>query len=279
MRKVLLLMMCIAAHSLYGYAQGDARPIVGVAQFSCEGSDKYAGLVTEKVVEVLTNAKRFQVVDRTSYDKVHAELEFQKSEAFLDSKNTVDAGVAIAAEKMITGHISKIPVYAMKNPNRTVKGYKASVDFQLKVVDVATGLSTEASGFQGQTSQIMLSPESAVTQSMISLQSELAEYFRVNFPLMGKVLKILETNKDAASTVLINLGKSQGVKVGDKLGVEYEEILDGRPYPTTIAEVAVVKLSGDDFAECSVPKKSGTEVLARFKSATPLICKLIIQSK
>ena len=162
--------MCIAVHSLTGYAQSDTRPVVGVAQFTCDGSSKYAGLVTEKVVEMLTNTHRFQVVDRTSYDKVHAELELQKSEAFIDSENTAVQGVAIAAEKIITGHIAKIPVYAMKNPNGSVKGYKASVAFQMKVVDVETGISTEATSFQGQTSEMMMSPESAVTQSMFSLQ-------------------------------------------------------------------------------------------------------------
>ena len=192
-RSILFLLMCIAVHSLTGYAQSDTRPVVGVAQFTCDGSSKYAGLVTEKVVEMLTNTHRFQVVDRTSYDKVHAELELQKSEAFIDSENAAAQGVAVAAEKIITGHIAKIPVYAMKNPNGSVKGYKASVAFQMKVVDVETGISTEATSFQGQTSEMMMSPESAVTQSMFSLQGELEEYFRKNFPLQGKILKILES--------------------------------------------------------------------------------------
>ena len=56
------------------------------------------------VVEMLTNTKRFQVVDRTSYDKIYEELEFQKSEAFIDSKDLAEQGVAVAAEYMLTGH-------------------------------------------------------------------------------------------------------------------------------------------------------------------------------
>lgn len=277
MKRSILFLMCIAVHSLMGYAQSDTRPVVGVAEFSCEGNSKYAGLVTEKVVEMLTNTRRFQVVDRTSYDRVRDELELQKSEAFIDSENTSAQGVAIAAEKLITGHIAKIPVYAMKNPDGTVKGYRASVAFQMKVVDVETGLSTEATSFQGQTSEMMLSPESAVTQSMTSLQEELEEYFRKNFPLQGKILKILECKKEAAVAILLNVGKNQGVKNKDKFQVEHIEMLDGKPYPSPIGEITVTKLSGDDFAECSVPKKMGAELLARFQSAEKLNCNLIIK--
>ena len=60
---------------------------------------------------MLTNSKRFRVVDRTSREKITQELELQKSEAFIDSDNLVEQDVAVAAEKMITGEIVKIPVY------------------------------------------------------------------------------------------------------------------------------------------------------------------------
>ena len=90
--------VCLAASALFAQAQQDTRPVVSVAEFTCDAESPYARLVTEKVVEMLTNTKRFQVVDRTSIDKIHAELELQKSEAFLDSKNRVEQDVAVAAE-------------------------------------------------------------------------------------------------------------------------------------------------------------------------------------
>lgn len=276
MRKSLLLFILFVCN-LYGYAQTDSRVVVGVAQFTCDENSPYTGLVTEKVVEMLTNTKRFKVVDRTSMDKVKAELELQKSEAFMDSKNLVEQDVAVAAEKMITGHIVKIPVYAIKNTNGSVKGYKGSVAFQMKVVDVATGVSTEATSFMGKASDLMLSPQSAVTQAMVSIQSEIEEYFRVNFPAKAKILKILKSKGDGAETILIGAGKMQGIKVGDKFIVESIEILDGQPYPTEIGEIEVVKLSGEAFSECRVPKKTGIAIQEQFKAATRLECKLIIK--
>lgn len=276
MRRVIVFLLSVLACGVTLHSQEDSRTVVGVAAFTCEGSQQYAGLVTENVVEMLTNSHRFRVVDRTSIDKVHAELELQKSEAFIDSQNTATQGVAVAAEKMITGHITKIPVYAIKNSNGTVKGYQASVAFQMKVVDVETGLSTEATSFQGKTSELMLSPESAVNNAMASLKNELEDYFRVNFPLTAKIVKILDSKNSIATKVLLAAGINQGVKVGDKFNVEYIELLAGQPYPSSIGVIKVIKVSGEFFCECEVPKKIGAELFSHFSVNDKMDCKLIV---
>lgn len=276
MNKIIPLVVMLA-YSLVGYAQADNRPVVGVAQFTCDQESPYTGLVTEKVVEMLTNTKRFRVVDRTSRDKIYDELELQKSEAFIDSKNLVEQDVAVAAEKMVTGHIVKIPVYRMKNSDGSVRGYKASVAFQLKVVDVATGLSTEATSFQGKASNENLSPESAVTQAMASLQNEISEYFRVNFPITAKISRILSEKKGVAQYVLLSAGASQGIHVGDKFTVESIEIVDGQQYPSVIGELVVKRLAGEVFSECEADKKTGLAISEKFKSGAKFVCKLIIE--
>jgi hypothetical protein len=226
---------------------------------------------------MLTNSKRFRVVDRTSRDKIDAELELQKNEAFIDSDNLVEQGGAVAAEKMITGEIVKIPVYRMKNGDGSVRGYKASVAFQMKVVDVATGLSTEATSFEGKASKECLSPESAVTMAMMSLQSEMEEYFRVNFPVTAKLLKIVKENKGVAETVLVKAGKKHGIKVGDKLKVEALEMLDGELLTTEIAIITVQQLQAEAFSECKVEKKNGQALYDQFNAGAKLRCSLIIQ--
>lgn len=275
--KKLQFFIVMLVHSLVSYAQADTRPVVGVAQFTCEQESPYTGLVTEKVVEMLTNTKRFRVVDRTSIDKIQNELEYQKSEAFLDSKNRVEQDIAVAAEKMITGHIVKIPVYRMNNGNGTIRGYKASVAFQMKVVDVATGLSTEATSFQGKASKENLSPESAVTEAMTSLQNEIYEYFRLNFPVTALISRILSDKGGVAKEVLVTAGKVQGVNVGDKFSVESIEMIDGQPYPTDIGEIVVKRLAGESFSECEADKKTGMAIAEKFRTGANVKCKLIIK--
>lgn len=257
-------------------AQEDTRTVVGVSAFSTDESGRFVGLVTEKVVEMLTNTKRFRVVDRTSADKVRDELELQKSEAFMDSKNLVEQGASMAAEKIITGHITKIPVYAIKSAAGTVTGYKASVAFQMKVVDVATGLSTDATSFEGKAGDLMLSPESAVQNAMKSVQGEINHYFKLNFPVQGKVIKILQA--DNKGKFLLNVGKNAGIAVGDRFTIEKTEIIEGQKYPQKIGTVEVVNLAGDNLSEAvALDKKFSENIVASYSDSQRPDCTLIIK--
>lgn len=277
--KSIVFLIIMAACIFKGYTQpvNDERQVVGVAEFSCKENSPYTGLVTEKVVEMLTNSKRFRVVDRTSRDKIVQELELQKSEAFIDSDNLVEQDVAVAAEKMITGEIVKIPVYRMKNGDGSIRGYKASVAFQMKVVDVATGISNEATSFEGKASDECLSPESAVTMAMMSLEDEISEYFRINFPVIAKLMKILKEKNGTAEVLLIKAGKKHGVKVGYKFKVESIEELDGELLPTTLGTVTVTELKGDAYSECKVGKKDGKSIYEHFNANKNIKCSLIVK--
>ena len=263
-------------NSLLGYSQTDTKSVVGVAAFTSEVDSKYTRAVAEKVVQVVTNTKRFNVVDRTSYDKVKQELELQKTEAFLDSKNTAKQDAALAAEYMIIGHIIKMNIYAMKNTDGSVNGYKASVAFILKVNQVETSKTTEAESFQTEVSPLTLSPESAVNEALKSIELNLTTYFNKTFPLITKISKILATEKDKAVSILVAGGKDFGFKEGDKLIVEKIEMIDGKPYPSQIGQIKILKIAGTDFSECSV-LDGGKEILSRFNAAEKMICKLVVK--
>ena len=81
--KNLFLTILLFSSSIV-FSQSETLPVIGVAKFTSEVESKFSGAVTQKIVQVLTQSRRFQVVDRTSYDHVKEELELQKSEAFLD---------------------------------------------------------------------------------------------------------------------------------------------------------------------------------------------------
>ena len=179
---------------------------------------------------------------------------------------------------MITGEIVKIPVYRIKNGDGSVRGYKASVAFQMKVVDVATGLSTEATSFEGKASDECLSPESAVTMAMMSLEDEISEYFRINFPVTAKLMRILKEKNGTVEVLLIKAGKKQGVKVGDKFKLESMEELDGELLPTTLGTATVTELKGEAYSECKIGKKEGKSIYEHFNANNKIKCSLIIKN-
>lgn len=259
------------AGTLSMFPQADNRTVVGVSEFSCQESSPYTGLVTEKVIEMLTNSKRFRVVDRTSRDKIEQELDLQRHEAFMESENLVDQNSAMAAEKLINGHIVKIPVYKMKNNDGSVRGYKASVGMEMKMVDVATGLSSEATSFQGKASKECLSPEAAVKMAMDDMQDDIFEWFRVTFPLTCKVSRALNNE------VTINAGSNQGINKGDVLTVELIETIDGMPFHQDLGEIKVAKVAGPYFSQCTAPKKLYEEIAAALANNNNLQCTLKIK--
>lgn len=254
----------------------DDREIVGVAAFKTDFDTPFSALVTEKVVEVLKNSNRCIVVDRTNRDKVQEELEYQKREEFI-GKNVAEQGSSLAAKKLVQGTITKIPVYRMKNSDGSVRGYKASVAFQLKVDDVATQQTTEAMSFEGKTSKECVSAEAAVQMAMNTLESALAEYFRTTFPLHVKIMKIVNADNGKAETILIKAGKRHSVNVGDRFNVSSIEVFDGEEVSTLLGTVTVTKLVGETFSECKVDKKISQKLYDEINGKSKLDCTLIIK--
>jgi hypothetical protein len=242
--------------------------VVCIDVFTSEIESPFKTFVTKKVVQVVTNTHRFSVIDKNSLSDM---LEFQKSEEILDEKIKVTDYSAQEIESYIKGHIQKINIYTMKNPDGSVNGYKASAAFTLQVMSGATGVTTEAESFQTEVSPLAMSKEQAVNQTLQSIEPKLKAYFIKTFPMKTKIVKMID-NKRA----LIAGGKTFGFKEGDKLTVERIEMLEGKPYPTEIGELKITKIAGDDFSECSISKGS-KEILAAFNAAVKLTCKLIVK--
>ena len=255
----------------------DERDVVGVAAFKCDQESPFIGLVTEKVVEVLKNSNRFIIVDRTHMDKVNEEMDFQKREEFIGRTDLAEQGNNLAAKRIVQGTITKIPVYRIKNSDGSVRGYKASVAFELKVDNVETGETTQATSFEAKASKECISPEAAIQMAMNNLQDDMAEYFRVTFPLTSKIMKIISEKNGIAEYVLVKAGTKHGIKVGDKFTLKTIEILDGEEIPTELGQATVTKLTGDAFSECKVDKKAGKDVYEKFNANVKIICSLIIK--
>jgi len=273
--KYIFILLLTVVSSLVGYSQADQLPVVGVSAFKADSTMlKFTTIVSAKVVEVLTQSQRFNVVDRTNYDQVKKEIELQKTEAFMDSKDKIVVA-PLNAQFMVIGNISKFNILRMKNNDGSINGYRASVNFQLQVTDLASGANTNAETFQTVTSPIMLSSESAVTDAVNTIEPQLAKWIVNNFPVTVKLLKVIQTDGDEAATVLVSGGKKLGLTQDSRLIVQFIEMLDGSPYPTELGELKVVKLAGETFAECKVVK-GGKEILSRFNAAQKLVALLKI---
>ena len=279
-KRVIIAAMIVALLFCHSFAQEDKKVVVGIADFTIEENNKeqYLKSVTEKVVQIFTNAKRFTVVDRSSLDKIDDELRYQRSDAsFMDQLDFEVKDAAVAAEKMVIGHVLKLPIQRVNNPDGSLSGYRANVALTLKVTDVETRKTTDAETFNGTQSPLMANVQSALTAALNTLDNQLTDWLKREFPLTTKIAKINTVKKNKAKTVLISGGKSFGLNPGDKLSVDSVEELNGQVLQETIGTLQVIKNVGD-FSECKV-KSGGDKILSQFNANANLVCKLLLGGK
>ena len=76
---IICTLLFVQIDFLFSQQNKDKRRIVAVEKFVSETPTKYDGAITEKVIEIITKSKRFNVVDRTNLDLIKKEQALQKT--------------------------------------------------------------------------------------------------------------------------------------------------------------------------------------------------------
>ncbi|MFN4766684.1 MAG: CsgG/HfaB family protein [Ignavibacteria bacterium] len=230
----------------------DKRKIVSVEKFRSDTPTKYDRAITEKVIEIITKSKRFQVVDRTNLELLKKEQALQRTEEFYDpnKQNTVQM---LGADYQVNGIIRMINIVRMTSGG-DFAGFKATLSFNLTISTVASGKTTDAQSFESYNSSVQLTPERAVDEAIRTLEDKLTSYFQEEFPVIVVISRVLKEDDDEAEIVLITGGNSHGLKEGDEFFVKSVEMIDGSPYYQEIGKIELTKIAGESFSECEVDK-------------------------
>lgn len=299
MNRIFLLLALLIALPMNVLAQvgDDNRPTIAVPMFKSanEKHEKYLFAITAKVTEILNNSKRFNVVSR-SVEDVAAERKFQKSEEFLDrtvnaqNENEIKdlAGddmnvkrirseikedgtvVFFGAHYILQGEIRKLDIVKILNADNSTAGYKALLSIQLAVNTTETNTFTEAVGIDSNPiSTAMFSPERAVDEAIKTLDTKLGGYFYKTFPLSCEIGKMV------GNDVIINVGSTQGVKVGDRFTVVAVEELGNENVEVIVGEIKVKNIASGNFSQCAI-SKGKNDIVKRFALANRLKCTMIL---
>ena len=106
---IICTLLFVQIDFLFSQQNKDKRRIVAVEKFVSETPTKYDGAITEKVIEIITKSKRFNVVDRTNLDLIKKEQALQKTEEFFDG-NRVQQGAMIGADYQVIGNIRMLNI-------------------------------------------------------------------------------------------------------------------------------------------------------------------------
>lgn len=236
----------------YGQQIQDKRRIVAVEKFRSDTPTKYDRAITEKVIEIITKSKRFQVVDRTNLELLKKEQALQRTEEFYDP-NKQNAVQMLGADYQVNGIIRMINIVRMTSGG-DFAGFKATLSFNLTISTVASGKTTDAQSFESYNSSVQLTPERAVDEAIRTLEEKLTNYFQEEFPVIVVISRVLKEDDDEAELLLITGGNSHGLKEGDEFLVKSVEMIDGSPYYQEIGKIELIKVAGDNFSECEVDK-------------------------
>jgi curli biogenesis system outer membrane secretion channel CsgG len=137
MTKIKLTLIVIALFfSTLIIAQKSTVAITSFETTSNNISSEYVKAIEDKVKEAFYSTNRFDIVDRTNFQKIKDEIDIQKGEVFIDGK-TVNQSSMEGAEQIVAGSISQVDI--TRQTTKTSFYYSCRISFSLEVIDIETG--------------------------------------------------------------------------------------------------------------------------------------------
>lgn len=242
-----ICVLCVLCFSFFCVYSQENRVAVGVPVFESakDIKDEYNKAITAKITEMLVKSNRVRVVERLT-SSAEKELDVQKGEGFMDSKELAKQNVFVGAGKVLSGFVTSVDVKEVLNSNYTRSGYKTDITLQLSIIDPETKVSSISKDFKSYPTDKSLSIDESIIMSIKTMEADVLAFFLSAFPVEGVVVKLLPSGN-----YIVNIGMRDGLKKGDKLTVGYNEIVGGKSYFIEMGDLKVVSLMGEDACECA----------------------------
>ena len=227
--KYLLLIACCCLLALVAQAQAKKQKL-GFIPYSSPATaqNSYRQTAYENLYETATrifiNTQRFDVLDRSKFNIVKLEKNYQKGEDFINSE-IVAQGKVLAAEVLAVAKITALSVDKADDG----KGYSAFFTVELKQIDVETTKALNALQLKGEWNDDIgasllgnkLNPvraksaEEAISKAVVKMEAALEKWIKDNFPIKMKIVEVRNAEKQ-----LIGLGgKDLGLTTRSRMRV------------------------------------------------------------
>lgn len=285
MKKTLLLILLFVA--VLVNAQ---RKTIAITKFETISNipDKYVKAIQTKVVETFQHTNRFNIVDRTSFDKVKQEKELQKSEEFMDGKVVAQTSME-GADAIVAGVVNGVDfgIQRVKLQDGSYSEYYVcNMSLSLKVIDVATGqvlgskVLTPKRSFMGSilsqsTGYGPKTKDKAFSITLARMQKPIDKFVAEYFPIVTSIIEITDAKKNYARKVLLNTGETNGTRKNQIFYVyELKELkVNGKKIirKLEIGKLKITKVEGDEVSEAKV-SKGGKAIFEKFNAGAKIEC-------
>ena len=266
---LLIILSSLFFNNFYSQESDDYRLIVGVTEFTTTDvrQERFANMITERVLDVLNQQNRFQVIDLDGKARTNV---IDKSKENYKSKNWLESNKSINAEYTLAGIITSIKFIRLN----AGKGYKATITYNIKIINTESGeiIKNGTGTFSSSKSDIKLTPESALQSAMQTTVTPLSLYFSNSFPIKLNLVRIEKEKKEKALSVLLGGGSKVGISLGTKYEAYFIDNSLGKPLPKFIGEIKITKVLSEDFSEAKVTD-GGKEIFKYLNEDKKIICK------
>ena len=232
-------------------AVGQTKITMAVLDFEAKNiAQETADAVADILSTELFNTNRFNVVERTAIAKILEEQKLQMT-GITDMSRAAEIGKVLNVEKIMTGSVSRLG---------------NNIIINTRLVDVETGALELAQNTKS------LRGEDGLPAAIAELVKQIAQQVTIE----GSIIKI------NGKTVLVDIGKSSGVRIGQRLNIirigDYVTDLGGSIIGNTEDVVGLLEISkvNPDYSEAQIVQakiepKLGDKV--RFVTAATVIPK------
>lgn len=204
----------------------------------------------ESATRIFINTQRFEILDRSKFDILSLEKNYQKGDDFINSE-IVAQGNSLAAEVLAVAKLTALSV--TQDPE---KGWLAFFTVELKQIDIETSKAVDAVQLKGQLKpggNITLgstivpsgghisSPEQAIAKAVEQMEDRLYDWIHESFPVKMIVLDFDASNK----VIYVKGGKDIGLNLKDNMCLRrIRKLVTGDKVEETVAELKFTKTDG-----------------------------------
>lgn len=267
--KISIIFFFISSIKCFSQTEEDYRLIVGVTKFTSLDvrQDRFADMLSERVLDILNQQNRFQVID---LDGTARKEVINKAQENYKSANWIEANKSINAEYTLAGVLTSIKFIRLN----AGKGYKATITYTIKIMNTESGeiIQNGTATLNSSESEIKLTPETALESAIQTTIPQLSNYFSSSFPIKLNLIRIEKEKNEKAISVLLDGGSKVGVQENAIFECYYVDNSLGKPLPRVVGEIKVFKVLSEDFSEAKV-SSDGKEIYTHFKGDKKIICK------
>lgn len=284
MRILTLILLSLFVSASVVLAQAPEKPVVAVLNFkySARNSEivQYVTGVQNQVESGVLATGRFVVVERGAIDQLQGEIQTQE---VLSEAQVAELGRTLGAKYVFLGSLDQAstePVFRETDGQRKRVGFKATIVFQLKLVDVeSTQIIASEQVSTGQTGLFGYreTEGAAITDAIGTISGQVELFIAKNLPVIIDIIQITQTDKKGREAVLLEIlaGSDAGLKDRDRIEVVAitEREIRGRKIETRtpIGELRVEQVTGPETAICKV-MKGGDVILQKFNAGEDIRC-------